>query len=183
MTTMHDIMQLQLHTHTSVLSINTMAASKTTFHLTADQRSALLSRRGGRPQRRLGDEEPFRTMRETFDREGYVLVRGLLDDDALARVRSAGTALAAASNPGQMFSSLDFAPVFNFNEDESTGRVVGDGFREVALEGAIPALVATVLLGLDHEEEGEAIGGSGDDARPATTSRLRLLKDAFMEKG
>ncbi|KAL7532927.1 hypothetical protein ACHAWF_006322 [Thalassiosira exigua] len=118
---------------------------------------------------REGDELDaiLRSIREAFDREGYVLIRGLLDDDLLQKVRAAGTSLVNASAaPGKTFASLDFGAVFNFDGGDSSGDepTLGDAFREVALSSAIPAMVAEVL-------------------RVDATTNLRLLKDAFLAKG
>ena len=134
----------------------------TTFTITPKQRNALLSNDDGQQL-----NAAFLSIRESYEREGFVLIRGLLDEQLLGRVRRAGKALAEASKASNKFTALDFGAIFNFDSD---GGVDGNAFRETALESAIPAFVAKVLLRISEEKEEEA-------------TTLRLLKDAFMAKG
>mmetsp|Transcript_24832 Transcript_24832/g.44664 ORF Transcript_24832/g.44664 Transcript_24832/m.44664 type:complete len:370 (+) Transcript_24832:186-1295(+) len=132
----------------------------TTFTITPEQRNALLSK----DDQQIG--AAFLSMRETYEREGFVRIRGLLDDQLLKRICSAGEALTDTASLGNLFTSLDFGAIFNFQDD---GKVNGDAFRETALDSAIPAFIAKVLLRIPDEEE--------------DNTTLRLLKDAFMAKG
>ncbi len=103
-------------------------------------------------------------LQKTFEDEGFVLVRGLLDESELKRLCSVGQAMAVGGkHHSNRFSSLEFGPVFSVEEDV---------FREAALQSAIPAVIA-LLLGLDVNE-------SECDKSPLT---LRVLKDAFFAKG
>ena len=113
-------------------------------------------------------------LRRTFDEQGVVLVRGLLDQDLLQRLCHEAQIVTDGNKSGNTFTSLKFGPIFSFPEVEESNEpgVTGKPFRETAMASAIPAFVGRVLLRM--EEEGN--GNSKD-------STLRLLKDAFMAKG
>lgn len=129
--------------------------NKFIYNVSPEQRAAL--RAPGEDARRLKDM--FESLRKTFDEEGLVLVRGLLEDGMREQLRAAGEKVESMKFARE-FTSLQFGPVFN--EEERA-------YREVALNSAIPAMIARVLLDVDGEEEN---GGT-----------LRLLKDCFMAKG
>lgn len=138
------------------------ATSKQIYEISAEQRTALLS-----PQYDLEFNELLQSIKQSYDTEGFVLIRGLLDEDTKERLITAGKELKETARPiGNVFKSLEFGSAFN------TEKLI---FREVALDSAIPAMIARVLL--DDEEE---IGG---DDTSSPTKTLRLLKDAFMAKG
>ena len=130
----------------------TSQESKHIFTVTPTQRDALLS-----TEEQL-DPSFVQLLKESFDKHGFVLVRGLLDDQLQTRICSAGKVLANSPKwSGGKFTSIEFGPVFNLEED---------AFRDVSLNSSIPALVARVLLDVQEDD-----------------NSLRLLKDAFMAKG
>mmetsp|Transcript_4548 Transcript_4548/g.9435 ORF Transcript_4548/g.9435 Transcript_4548/m.9435 type:complete len:390 (-) Transcript_4548:29-1198(-) len=146
-----------------------LATSKHIFNITAEQRAALCS-----PQLCCDDvefNEILKSIKQTYNTEGFVLIRGLLDDDAKERLVAAGHELQSADTRrppiGNQFNALEFGSAFN------SEKVI---FREVALDSAIPAVIAKVLLDIEEKDDED-----GDEKKNDTT--LRLLKDAFMAKG
>jgi Phytanoyl-CoA dioxygenase (PhyH) len=141
---------------------------KMIYTLSAEQRTALLS----------SDEKEFVAafdtmlcdIQSTFDEEGLVLIRGLLEEEPLQRLCEAGQAVAATSvKSGITFESLKFGPIFCFPEANDKEVVNGQAFRDVAMRSAIPAFIARVIF------RNQPLQQSPCD--------LRLLKDAFMAKG
>ena len=133
-------------------AVSTYSESKYIFTVTPEQRNALLS-----SQHTDDLQHVLQPLKDTLDEHGFVLVRGLLDEPLQQRICSAAqTITSAPKKSGNMFTSLEFGPVFNIEESV---------FREVSLNSAIPSLVAR-LLQTDEQ-----------------SSTLRLLKDAFMAKG
>ncbi len=139
--------------------------SKHIYEISAEQRTALLS-----PQNDLEEfNELLQSIKHTYDTEGFVLIRGLLDDDTNERLMTAGKELKETARPiGNVFTSLEFGSAFN------TEKMI---FRQVALESAIPAMIARVLLDIKEKET------TCDDETSSPITTLRLLKDAFMAKG
>ena len=132
-------------------AVYTCSELKYIFTVTPEQRNALLS-----SQHTDDLQHVLQPLKDTLDEHGFVLVRGLLDEPLQQRICNAAQTIASApKKSGNMFTSLEFGPVFNI---ESV-------FREVSLNSAIPSLVAR-LLQTDEQ-----------------SSTLRLLKDAFMAKG
>lgn len=123
------------------------------FHLTPEQRSTLIS----------SDPDEFAScfssfvakVKDAFDKEGLVVIRGLFDDDLLDKLDKDAQAVDAPT-PVKEFVTLKFGPVFS-----------DSAFREAALSSTIPHFVAKVLLGLRKND-------------PMT---LRVLKDALLVKG
>ena len=71
-----------------------LATSKHIFNITAEQRAALHS-----PQLCCDDvefNEILKSIKQTYNTEGFVLIRGLLDDDAKERLVAAGHELQSA---------------------------------------------------------------------------------------
>ena len=146
----------------------------------------------------------IKEMRSTFENEGLVLIRGLLDDAQLQQLCDEGQAVADAVKMGTTFSSLKFSPIFSFPENlngsngtsngtSSNGKnhgekddLSGQAFRHTALASAVPAFIAKVLFQMEEEEEEEEAqkkrDNDGNDKKDSGTT-LRLLKDAFMAKG
>jgi hypothetical protein len=154
-----------------------LAKSKHIYEVSAEQRVALLSSQRNICCDDLEFNKMLQSIKQTYDEEGFVLVRGLLDHDTTERLVAAGQELQGSARPiGNQFNSLEFGSAFN------SDKVI---FREVALDSAIPALIARVLL--DIEETGEEDDAPSDETKSddETTSvtTLRLLKDAFMAKG
>lgn len=109
-------------------------------------------------------------MRETYEKEGLVLVRGLMEDDSLDRLSEGGQKLAEAVMAGwSTFTSLKFGSIFLYPNEDEKAAASGEAFREAALTSTIPAFIAKVLFHMDENNENE--------------TTLRLLKDAFMAKG
>lgn len=142
------------------------------FHITPQQRKALVSSKGGGPEQEQSQYQDFvDNVRKAFDTEGVVVIRGLLDDDdddddedksnsLLQRMEADARTIVEGSDrrKSMRFVSTKFGPVFS---DTS--------LREAALaRPEIPRFVATVLLGMDEEEKEDS---------------LHLLKDAFLAKG
>jgi len=143
----------------------TAQSEKVLFVLTPAQRESLLRGVG------LDDLNTTQDIRETFQREGYVIVRGLLDDEMLERLNAAGNVFMAqqAQVGPQTFSALKFGPVYLSapspdSSDETQQEL--SAFRQASMESAIPSFIATVLLELQP-----------------TTQTLRVLKDVFLAKG
>ena len=130
------------------------------FTIDSEQRNAILSREYD--QAKL--PQTFQSFRDVFEDEGFILVRGLLDEALLKRLCTVGQAMAVGGkHHSDRFSTVEFGSVFNVQEPV---------FREAALDSAIPAVLA-VLLGINVDE-------SDGDKSPLT---LRVLKDAFLAKG
>ena len=174
------------------------------YTVTAAQRQAILSRSSRKEADLAVLDEMVKEMRSTFEKEGLVLIRGLLDDVHLQQLCDEGQAVADAVKMGTTFSSLKFSPIFSFpeNSNGSNGRsngttnngknhsttedLSGQAFRDTALTSAIPAFIAKVLFQMEEEKEEEEaqkerVGNKNDNKDSGTT--LRLLKDAFMAKG
>ena len=137
-----------------------MAESRYIFTITPEQRNALLS-----PENDLNNSlrEAFQPLKDTFDEQGFVLVRGLLDESLLQRLCNASQTLGGPTQGPALFSSLEFGPVFDTEEKV---------YRDASIYSSIPALIARVLLNTKDDE-------NCNDEAPT----LRLLKDAFLAKG
>lgn len=151
------------------------AKSKHIYKISAEQRAALLSPQHDLCRDDLEFKKTVQSIRHTYNKEGFVLVRGLLDEDTKERLVVAGQELqSGARRPiGSHFNSLEFGSAFD------SDKLI---FREVALDSAIPAMAARILLDVEEksEEDGKQKKNDGTASSPTT---LRLLKDAFMAKG
>jgi hypothetical protein len=113
-------------------------------------------------------EDETTEIRATFDKEGYVIIRGLVNDAMMNRLDAAAQVFLQEENQTkpQTFSALKFNPIYlSPPTNETTNDVSMDAFREVALMSAIPSFIARVLM----------------DLPPNKT--LRVLKDVFLAKG
>lgn len=132
------------------------------FYVTSEQRQALMD---SKPEDFVSRFDDFiKKIKDTFETEGVVVIRGLLDDDLLERLNEDSQtildSIASKSNTTKKsgFSSLKFGPVFsNYTS-----------FRETALTSTIPRFVAIVLLGMNSKNDGPS---------------LHVLKDVFLAKG
>jgi hypothetical protein len=139
------------------------------FEVTQQQREALLAADAKEFQTAFGDAT-LKAIRDTYEEEGLVLIRGLFQDDLLQRLCDESQLITEANKSGNTFTSLKFGPIFCFPEsDVSKLGITGQSFRDTALTSSIPAFVARVLFCLDDEG--------------ASSQSLRLLKDCFMAKG
>ena len=84
-----------------------------TYEITAEQRAALLSPQICSDNFELN--ETLQSIKQTFDEEGFVLIRGLIDEDTKARLIAAGTELQKGARPpiGNQFNALEFGSAFN----------------------------------------------------------------------
>eukprot|EP00581_Thalassiosira_minuscula_P016415 CAMPEP_0183715220 /NCGR_PEP_ID=MMETSP0737-20130205/9544_1 /TAXON_ID=385413 /ORGANISM="Thalassiosira miniscula, Strain CCMP1093" /LENGTH=384 /DNA_ID=CAMNT_0025944309 /DNA_START=66 /DNA_END=1220 /DNA_ORIENTATION=+ len=149
-------------TDTTASAATCVEESECIFTLTPEQRNALLS---SQDEEAL-DPSLVESIRGTFEKEGYVLVRGLLDEQVQRNLCKAGEELSkSTSYSPKSFSVVEFGPAFNVEEKV---------FRDTSLNSTIPALVGKILLGIDDTHK-----------TPTKESilSLRLLKDAFMAKG
>jgi hypothetical protein len=138
-------------------------ADKVLFTLTPAQRDSLLLQGGT-----LDDINTTNDIRNAFDTQGYVIIRGLLNDTMLDRLDAAGNVFLqqqAQATP-QTFSALKFGPVYLSPPNSTSDDVDLSAFRQVAMESAIPTFIAQVLLELQP-----------------STQTLRVLKDVFLSKG
>lgn len=141
-----------------------------TYTLTPEQRNALRAR-DSKVFEATFDAKTLRAIRETYEQQGLVLIRGLFDDASLKQLCEDGQAIADAVKMGSTFTSMKFGPVFFFpGVGEEKVPVNGTHFREAALTSTIPAFVARVLFEMD------------DNTQDSNNS-LRMLKDAFLAKG
>jgi hypothetical protein len=144
----------------TMLATASKESNSAIFTIESEQRNALLSREHNQSELQL----MFRSFKDVFQDQGYILVRGLLDDSVLQRLCNVGHAMSAGGkHHSDRFSTLEFGPIFSAQETV---------FREAALNSAIPAVIAA-LLGIDDK-------GVDSDKSPLI---LRLLKDAFLAKG
>ena len=125
-----------------------MAESRYIFTITPEQRNALLS-----PENDLNNSlrETLQPLKDTFDEQGFVLVRGLLDESLLQRLCNASQTLGGPTQ-GSLFSSLEFGPVFNTEEKV---------YRDTSMYSSIPAMIARVLLRTkdnEHCNDGALLG-------------------------
>eukprot|EP00814_Leptocylindrus_danicus_P010331 CAMPEP_0116031336 /NCGR_PEP_ID=MMETSP0321-20121206/17448_1 /TAXON_ID=163516 /ORGANISM="Leptocylindrus danicus var. danicus, Strain B650" /LENGTH=432 /DNA_ID=CAMNT_0003506431 /DNA_START=143 /DNA_END=1441 /DNA_ORIENTATION=- len=111
------------------------------------------------------------TARQMFQRDGYIVLRGLLDSDALERLKAAGkgfmrkqTEEAQNTRLPKLFHTIGPHALFLSPPGEDDHPAL-NAFREVSLESLIPKVVAE-LMGLD----------------PAKDS-LRVVRDIFLAKG
>eukprot|EP00555_Chaetoceros_dichaeta_P006443 CAMPEP_0198260786 /NCGR_PEP_ID=MMETSP1447-20131203/9666_1 /TAXON_ID=420782 /ORGANISM="Chaetoceros dichaeta, Strain CCMP1751" /LENGTH=395 /DNA_ID=CAMNT_0043948515 /DNA_START=180 /DNA_END=1367 /DNA_ORIENTATION=+ len=137
------------------------------YTITSEHRKALLSTD---PQE---FESAFNSIakgiRDTYEQEGLVLIRGLLEEDSLLqRLSEDAQAVMESVKIETVFSSSTFGNAFSFPKADGTETSNGGSFREAALTSTIPAFIAKVLLCMDQDD---------------TTNSLRLLKDAFLAKG
>mmetsp|Transcript_14450 Transcript_14450/g.22059 ORF Transcript_14450/g.22059 Transcript_14450/m.22059 type:complete len:437 (+) Transcript_14450:224-1534(+) len=104
------------------------------------------------------------SVRSIFDREGVVVIRGLLDDSLLEKLDRDSMNLLAKKQgfkpKKKLFENINFGPVFSHKI-----------FREVALSSAIPRFVAHILLNKDC-----------DGAASSSATSLRVLRDAYLVK-
>ncbi len=143
-----------------------MSSNKHIYEISAEQRTALLSPQHDLRCDDLEFNEILNSIKHTYNTEGFVLVRGLLDEETKQRLIMAGQELQSTSRRpvGNQFNSLEFGSAFDID------KLI---FREVALNSAIPAMVGRVLLAAE--------GGGGGEEKGE--QNVRLLKDAFMAKG
>ena len=112
-------------------------------------------------------ENVTKEIRATYDKEGYVIIRGLLDASMMDRLDAAANFFLKEAAQVSTFSALKFGPIYlspptNKTKDDPKQL---EAFREVALMSAIPSFVARVLLDLPSDKT------------------LRVLKDVFLAKG
>ncbi|CAB9519270.1 expressed unknown protein [Seminavis robusta] len=142
---------------------------KMIFTLSADQRKALLSNDSSEFEAAF--DKIMSEIRATFDAEGFVLIRGLLEEEPLERLCEDGQKVADLVKLGSTFTSLKFGPIFSFPDASEKDVVCGQAFRDVAMRSTIPAFIARVLF---YNQQGD------DNNKDAS---LRLLKDCFLAKG
>jgi len=137
------------------------------YTVTSEHRKALLSTD---PQEfEYAFDSIVKGIRDTYEQEGLVLIRGLLEEDSLLqRLSDDAQAVAESARIVSTFTSLKFGSAFSFPSADGTETLDGESFREAALTSTIPAFIAKVLLCMDQDD---------------TTNSLRLLKDAFLAKG
>lgn len=101
----------------------------------------------------------------TFNREGYVVLRDLLEPEMLEELIFAAEEHVAKDNPSKfLFHSMKQRPLFSqASNDEDLSKL--KGFHAVSLQSAIPSVVAE-LMGLDSKKD-----------------NLRVVKDVFLAKG
>jgi ectoine hydroxylase-related dioxygenase (phytanoyl-CoA dioxygenase family) len=120
-------------------------------------------------------------IKEVYDENGVVLVRGLIDDTLLENLIEAG--LHVLQNEKMTFNvdsfkSIKFGPVFGGPTVEIPGATPTDedilltSFRSVALKSPVSSCIGALLLDLGSHY------GSVDES-----SNLRLLNDVFLAKG
>lgn len=114
-------------------------------------------------------EDETNEIRAMFDKEGYVIIRGLVDDAMMDRLDAAANVFLqeeGQTNP-PTFSALKFNPIYLSPPRNATANAPSDldAFREVALTSPIPSFIARVLLDLPPDKT------------------LRVLKDVFLAKG
>jgi len=155
------------------------------IEISPEQRAALLSPTAtasvGSPSvaDAFGGPQVLTKIREKFEAEGYVHVRGLLGSELMTGLEEAAqNSVDKSEARGFSFRTMEFGPVFaaarppsrSPGADEkkyhegSSSLESKQYFREVALSSAVPRFIAAVLLDL-----------------PPSTS-LRVLKDAFLAK-
>lgn len=142
------------------------SVAKYVYVVSPEQRKALLSRDGKECESAFGSLK--KTIRETYDDDGFVLIRGLFDPELLTTLCKDGQAIADAVKLGSTFTSLKFGPAFVFPTADEKDSLNGQSFRDTSLTSAIPSFIANILFDMDKEEE---------------STSLRLLKDAFLAKG
>lgn len=136
------------------------------YTITSEHRKALLSTD---PQEfESAFDSIVKGIRDTYEQEGLVLIRGLLEEEKLQRLSDDAQIVTESARIGSSFTSLKFGSAFSFPSADGTETLDGESFREAALTSTIPAFIAKVLLCMDQED---------------STKSLRLLKDAFLAKG
>lgn len=125
--------------------------------------------------------ELARSMRNFYEREGYVLVRGLLEAETMRKLQKAVELseedFSTEGYVAKNFQSMKFNPILlglppppaNGSEQETEREAeenVLKAFRETALHSGIPVFIAEILLQLDR--------ASGDT--------LRVVNDVFLAK-
>jgi len=102
---------------------------------------------------------------EMFHREGYVVMRGLLESEMLKELTLATEGhVVKDPQPKFLFHSMKQRPLFSLaSNDEDFSKL--EGFHAVSLQSAIPSVVAE-LMGLDPAKD-----------------NLRVVKDVFLAKG
>jgi ectoine hydroxylase-related dioxygenase (phytanoyl-CoA dioxygenase family) len=160
----HDVLRKK-GCEASVADVN-----RTTFMytITPEQRKALRSSTDPKEFEEAFGELFIQIIRETFDKEGYVIIRGLFDEDLLQRLETASQVVVDRNaNPqAREFVSLAFGPVFAGSDESDEAANELSAFYDTAVSSAIPQFIAKILLDVDQE-----------------ASSLRVLKDAVMCKG
>lgn len=151
----------------------TYPRSSLIYTIGPEQRKALLS---SDPKTfELTFSSLIKGIRDTYEQEGLVLIRGLLEEDSLNKLAEDGQAIADAVKLGSTFTSLKFGSVFSFPSGDEKEPLSGQIFRDTALTSTIPAFVAKVLF--------DDIDNNEDQKNGTTSATLRMLKDAFLAKG
>ena len=137
--------------------MTSVAKSKHIYEISAEQRTALLSPRHDLCCDDLKLNEILQAIKHTYN--------GLLDEDTKERLITAGQELNddVTHRPiGNVFNSLEFGSAFN------TEKMI---FREVALDSAISAMFARLLLDVE-EERSDKIHKRTDETSSPITLRL-----------
>ena len=138
------------------------------FVLEQKHRTALLSEND-----ELFDSVLSEKIRETYHRLGYVLIRGLFDEDELKDMSHAEEQFLSSQEqeqkPNSSFSSLEFGPIFHSSQtknDNDDDEDVFQMFRHVSMESTIAPLIAKILFRLDDHDD----------------DNLRILNDVVLAK-
>lgn len=148
------------------------------FTVTPRQREALLSSSSSSPAhlQSVFGATFIQDLRQTFDEQGYVIIRGLLEPDLLQRLEIASQVQLekkAGKPTGTEFVSFEFGPLFAAVQDEKCM-----AFYETAVTSAVPQFIAKILLELLLDNNKDE-----NDTSPPPPPRLRVLKDALLCKG
>ena len=136
------------------------------FEITRDQREALLS---VTDDSNAFDDILVKRLRDFYNSQGYVLIRGLLDQQTVKELNDAGNQVIdkEISKSNSLFTSIQFGPIYAIN-DEETEQLNVSPFRKVATKSAIPAFIAKILFQLSSSDE--------------MITNLRVLNDVFLAK-
>lgn len=150
------------------------------IYLTDEQRQALLSSNDNNDNDNLTfPTELASQIKEIYDREGYVLLRNLIDPTLLKQAQRVTRQIISGMNigkdvlkTGSSFENLKFGSVLSYNENV---RDADTAFRKVALDSAIPSFIAKVLFQYSHSTSTSLSSKDNEQT-------VRVINDAFLIK-
>mmetsp|Transcript_22094 Transcript_22094/g.32512 ORF Transcript_22094/g.32512 Transcript_22094/m.32512 type:complete len:435 (+) Transcript_22094:58-1362(+) len=158
------------------------------FLINLEQKEDILSQpTAERKSSSFASSEVANKIKEFYDTEGYVLIRGLIDHATLRRLQLAGNKVIEEGPTLHSFTSVRFGAIFSCSEEDDDKLMTS--FREVALNSAVPAFISRVLLKLGEEGNTTVDDGSTKSAEITSSNcssiqnkNLRVLNDVFLAK-
>ena len=157
------------------------------YTVTTEQRQSLLSSYPEKFEENF-DKLIIQQIRDTFNKKGYVIIRGLIDDNLLQRLETASEILADRNSQekrqSKEFVSFQFGPIFSGFDQKDEESEVLTAFYDAATSSAIPQFISKILLPKDGGKNNKKVESTTTNTAVAENGRsLRVLKDALLCKG